>query len=102
MKADLIVLKNRPFEKEEFKHRRTGTLGGYSVPVASAEDIILAKLEWKRITPSERQWQDACNVAMAQWPRLDQEYLRHWAAELGITAELKELLRQAEQLQPPF
>ena len=51
---------------------------------------------------SERQWEDACNVAIAQWPHLDQVYLRHWAAELGIAAELKELLRQAEQLQPPF
>ena len=101
-KADLIICKNRPFDKEEFRRRRMVLLYGNSVPAASAEDMILAKLEWNRITPSERQLQDACNVAIVQWPRLDQEYLQHWAAELGLVAELKELLRQAELLQPPF
>jgi hypothetical protein len=101
-KADLIVCKDRPFDREEFRRRRIVVLYGNPVPAASAEDMILAKLEWNRITPSERQLQDACNVAIVQWPRLDQEYLQHWAAELGLLAELKELLRQAEQLQPPF
>jgi hypothetical protein len=101
MKADLIVRKDRPFDREQFQRRRTGTLGGYSIPVASAEDIILAKLEWNRITPSERQWQDAFNVAVVQWPRLDRDYLRRWSAELGLTSELELLLREAEKGQPP-
>jgi hypothetical protein len=101
MKADLIVRKTRPFDREQFQRRRAGLLGGYPLPVASAEDVILAKLEWNHITPSDRQWQDAFNVAVVQWPKLEQAYLRHWAAELGIAKELDELLRQADQLQPP-
>ena len=44
--------------------------------MATAEEMILTKLEWNRITPSERQVQDALNVAVAQWPQLDQAYLR--------------------------
>jgi hypothetical protein len=101
LKADLIVRKNRAFDRVQFQRRRTGTLGGYSVPVASAEDIILAKLEWNRVTPSDRQWQDAFNVAVVQWPRLDQPYLRHWGAELGLTSELESLLAEAEKRKPP-
>jgi hypothetical protein len=101
MKADLIVRKNRPFDQEQLQRKRLGTIGGHSVPVASAEDIILAKLEWNRITPSDRQWQDAFNVAVVQWPKLDQAYLRHWAGELGLAEQLEELLRQAEEVQPP-
>lgn len=101
MKADLIVRKERPFDSEQLRRKRLGTVGGFTVPVASAEDIILAKLEWYRITPSDRQWQDAFNVAVVQWPNLDRVYLRHWAAELGLATELEELLRQAGQVQPP-
>lgn len=100
-KADLIVCKNRPFDREEFRRRIAEPLYGRPVPLATAEDIILAKLEWNRITPSDRQWQDAFNVAVVQWPNLDQAYLRHWATELGIATQLEELLRQAEQAQPP-
>ena len=101
-KADLIVCKDRPFDREQFRRRRIVTLYGNPVPTASAEDMILVKLEWNRITPSDRQWQDAFNVAVVQWPNLDQAYLRHWAAELGLIAQLEELLRQAEQVQPPL
>src|SRR5262249_7801892 len=54
-KADLIVRKDRPFSVAEFARRQAGAVGGQTLPVASAEDTILAKLEWDRITPSERQ-----------------------------------------------
>jgi hypothetical protein len=95
-KADLIIRKDRPFSLEEFKRRQVGTFQGVQLPIASAEDVILSKLEWNRITPSERQLQDALHVAVVQWSNLDQSYLRHWAASLGVVDSLEELLRQAE------
>src|SRR5262245_53210409 len=101
-KADLIVCNARPFDREEFGRRQVTPLYATPVPIASAEDIILAKLEWNRITPSDRQWQDAFNVAVVQWPRLDREYLRHWAGELSLTSELESLLAEAERRQPPM
>jgi hypothetical protein len=76
-------------------------LAGRSLPVVTAEDIILAKLEWDRITPSERQVRDALNVAVVQGTRLDVTYLRRWAGELGVAKKLEELLRQASEPQPP-
>jgi hypothetical protein len=97
-KADLIIRKDRPFSAEEFRRRQTAPLHGHTQPMASVEDVILTKLEWNRINASERQVRDARNVAVAQWPRLDQAYLRRWAADLGITEELEGLLREAEQL----
>lgn len=99
-KADLIVRKDRPFSAEEFRRRQAGQLHGRALPVASAEDVILSKLEWNRISPSERQVRDALNVAVAQWPALDRAYLRKWAADLGVTEALEELLRQGEELVP--
>ncbi len=100
-KADLIVRKDRSFSIEEFKRRNPNIIEGRAIPVASAEDIILSKLEWNRITPSERQVRDAMNVATQQWPVLDQAYLRRWAVELGIADDLEQLLAAAATVQPP-
>jgi hypothetical protein len=97
-KADLIIRKDRPFSVEEFGRRQTAPLPGHAQPLASAEDVILTKLEWNRISPSERQVRDALNVAVAQWPRLDQGYLRTWAADLGVAGALEDLLREADKL----
>jgi hypothetical protein len=100
-KADLIIRKDRPFSVEELQRRKKEDLEGHPVPIATPEDIILSKLEWNRITPSERQVQDALNVAVAQWRNLDLAYLRKWAPDLGVTAQLEEVLRAAEEAQRP-
>lgn len=99
-KADLIVRKDRPFSIEEFRRRLPRMLRGQSLPIASAEDVILTKLEWDAITASERQVQDALNVAVVQWPTLDRAYLRQWAPALGVAEKLEVLLRRAEELHP--
>jgi hypothetical protein len=99
-KADLIIRKDRPFSVEEFRRRQIRSLSGQSLPVAAPEDVILTKLEWDRITPSDRQIRDALNVAAVQWPVLDQAYLRKWAVELGVAEKLEQLLRHAEEQQP--
>jgi hypothetical protein len=60
-----------------------GETGEY--PVASAEDILLAKLQWYRMggQVSERQWTDIAGI-LAVAPDLDAAYLRDWAARLGV------------------
>jgi len=98
-KADFIIRKNRPFDIEEFQRRRLEALYGHQVPVASPEGVILSKLEWDKITPSERQLKDALEVALVQGPKLDRDYLRRWAPELGVADKLESLLRQADQLE---
>lgn len=98
-KADLIIRKDRPFSIEEFQRKKTNTLLGSSLPVASAEDVILSKLEWDKLTPSERQVQDALNVAVVQGTRLDRQYLRTWASALGVSEKLEDVLREVDKLQ---
>jgi hypothetical protein len=93
-KADLIVRKGRPFSIEEFQRRQTNILHGRPIPVATAEDVILAKLEWNRLAPSERQVNDVAAIVRVQGARLDQEYLRKWASTLGVSEELEAVLRQ--------
>lgn len=64
------------------------------VRVASAEDTILAKLRWYRLggEVSDRQWRDVQGVVLAQSSRLDLDYLKRWAAHLGVSDLLERLL----------
>lgn len=53
--------------------------------VATAEDILLAKLRWYKDggEVSERQWRDVAGI-VATNPSLDVAYLQHWAARLDV------------------
>jgi hypothetical protein len=70
-------------------------------PVATAEDILIAKLQWYRMggETSGRQWEDISEV-IARNPSLDRQYLSTWAARLRVTDLLDRALaesRRAEQ-----
>jgi hypothetical protein len=56
--------------------------------LATAEDVVLHKLYWNRITPSDRQLGDVAGVMEVQRGKLDEDYLRHWAGQLGVAPEL--------------
>ncbi len=68
------------------------------VSVASAEDTLLAKLEWYRMggEVSERQWRDVLGALKVQAGALDLEYLHRWASELGVDDLLERALTQSE------
>ena len=93
-KADLIIRKDRPFSVEEFQRRLVQLLHGVQTPVASPEDVILSKLEWNKLTPSERQVTDALSIVLVQGAKLDLVYLRKWAPHLGVAEKLEELLSE--------
>jgi hypothetical protein len=65
--------------------------------MSSAEDIILAKLDWYRIggCSSERQLNDITNVVAVSGPHLDHEYLKTWAAKLGVSELLNKALTES-------
>ena len=58
-----------------------------------AEDGVLHKLVWNKITPSDRQLGDAAGVVAVQAGKLDVPYLQRWGEALGVAAELGRLLR---------
>ena len=82
-KADLIIRKNRPFSRTEFERRCPGNVLGTEVSIATAEDTVLAKLEWAVKAESERQLRDVAGV-LAVSQNLDVEYLEHWVRELDL------------------
>ena len=64
---------------------------------ASAEDTVLAKLEWYRKggEVSDRQWRDLLGVLKVQAGRLDGDYLTQWASQLSVTDLLRRALDEA-------
>jgi hypothetical protein len=92
LKVDFWLPANILFEREMFQRRTQQTIFGTLAWIATAEDIILHKLYWDRLTPSERQIGDVAGVFAVQKETLDRQYLRHWAAELGVIANLDLLL----------
>jgi hypothetical protein len=59
--------------------------------IATAEDVVLAKLRWRLTTRSERQWMDCAEIAAAI--QLDRDYLALQAAAYGVADDLRELLK---------
>jgi len=92
LKVDFWLPKPAPFDRVMLSRRVRVTLFGEAAWITTAEDSILHKLVWNKITPSERQLADAAGVTAVQARKLDLAYLKKWGEVLGITPELNRLL----------
>ncbi len=92
LKADFWQLRNDEFEQEMFRRRLPVNLFGIPAWIATAEDVLLHKLYWNRVTPSERQLLDAAGIFAVQRESLDREYLTKWAVHLQVTPQLDDLI----------
>jgi hypothetical protein len=86
-KIDFIVRKSRPFSLTEFERRLKADLLGTSLYVASAEDVIIAKLEWAKMSESERQLDDVAGIIRTQLGSLDLSYVDGWVASLALQTQ---------------
>ena len=83
-KVDLILCKERPFSRSEFERRIRVDLAGIPVWMATAEDTILAKLEWAKAGESERQLRDVAGILEVVGGSLDRAYIERWVGVLGL------------------
>jgi Uncharacterised nucleotidyltransferase len=86
-KIDFIIRKSRAFSEEEFCRRTRFNLQGVPLFVASAEDVVISKLEWGKLAQSSRQIEDVAAILRMRWDSLDHPYLEKWIRELGLTME---------------
>jgi hypothetical protein len=95
-KIDLIIRKSRAFSQEEFGRRQKANVQDVSLFVASAEDVVLAKVEWAKLAHSQRQIEDAVGIMKIRRDSLDRLYLEKWISQLELTKEWNAALRLAE------
>jgi len=101
-KVDVFVSKGTGFDAKQIERRQMKNVMRRShrtVYVASPEDIIIAKLDWYRRGNeiSDLQWRDVLNVLDVQGDKLDLDYMRHWAQELGVADLLEQALIEAKK-----
>jgi hypothetical protein len=87
-KVALVVRKSRPFSASEFERRFDATVLGVAVPIATAEDTIVAKLEWSKASGgSERQRRDVAGILAMNDANLDSAYIARWVHDLELDEE---------------
>lgn len=99
-KVDIFVAKPRAFDQAQLARREKSPLlldSTQTADIVTAEDIILAKLEWykKGNCVSDRQWRDILGVLLVREDNLDYTYMRDMAVELNVSDLLKKALQEA-------
>jgi len=92
LKVDLIVAEPTALMRQRFERRRRLVVEDTEAWVLAPEDLILAKLEWARISHSERQISDVRTLLDGDVD-IEIEYLDRSAATLGLTDLLEEARR---------
>lgn len=101
VKVDIFVAKDDAFTRSQLARRTKKVLSPappFSAFLATAEDTVLAKLQWYRAgnEVSDNQWNDVVGVLKIQGPAIDLAYLGEWAAALELSDLLDRALREAD------
>jgi hypothetical protein len=96
-KVDVFVTRGRPFDHAAMERAAPQPIGeddSLTVPVATAEDSIISKLDWFRLgnESSERQWSDVSRLVALLGDSLDASYMRRMAESVGVSDLLERLL----------
>lgn len=95
-RADLILSDDNVFERIQFERRQQYEIpAGIQVNLASPEDIILNKLQWRSQSESDKQWRDILGILKVQGQSLDFNYLNDWSNRLGLSQDLQQARRSA-------
>lgn len=86
-KIDLIFQKPGAFAREAFSRRASAQIDGVNLIASTAEDLIIAKLDWARMGESSRQIDDVAGILKIQQSSIDRAYIENWVRELGLSAE---------------
>ena len=86
-KTDFIIVKDSDYARTAMSRRALVDFDGTPVYVSSPEDVIVAKLQWAKLTHSDRQMDDVRGILRAQRDKLDFAYIENWVRELRVESE---------------
>ena len=85
LKVDVIIPKDDDFERSRQQRGVRLPIGdGVEVMFASAEDVIVRKMQYFRKVGSEKHLRDIASVLKIQGDRIDRKYIAGWADRLAL------------------
>ncbi len=100
-KVDIFVTTQRRFDQLQLERRLHEPIeeGAPPLYLVTAEDAILAKLNWFWMTggQSERQWRDVLEIIKVQQEKLDRAYMFETAPLLEVTDLVQKAFEAAEE-----
>lgn len=94
-KVDFIIRKARAFSVEEFDRRQQVDLLGTPLYIATAEDVVISKMEWAKMSESERQLGDVAGILRTRADELDTAYIERWVVAMGLHEQWEKARRAA-------
>lgn len=85
LKVDVMVRKDTAFDRSRFSRVRTlRPTESYLAAFASAEDVIIKKMEYYREGGSDKHLRDIAGMLKISGAEIDQAYIVEWADRLGL------------------
>ncbi len=92
LKVDFFRVAGDEYEFQRFRRRRRLALFDQPAWIAAPEDVLLHKLRWHKISPTDRQLTDARGIYLVSGDELDRDYMDHWAEQIGVSDLLRSVL----------
>ena len=93
LRADVYLSGRDPLHAWALERRRRVQVGDRSIWLAPIEYVLLRKLEYYRMSGSDRHLRDAAMILRISGDQVDQAALEDWSRRLNVEAELREALR---------
>ncbi len=85
LKIDFMFAAENHFNRNRFERaKRVEPDEGLTAFFASAEDVILKKMDFFREGGSEKHLRDITGILMVSGDELDHEYIENWADQMGL------------------
>ncbi|MDX2248992.1 MAG: nucleotidyltransferase [Bacteroidia bacterium] len=82
IRYDFMTFQDTDYNWSAFERRKKVNFWGISCYLSSPEDLIISKLRWHNISPSDKQMDDLHFLLLDQ--TLDMEYVRLWVTKLKL------------------
>lgn len=86
-KVDVIFKKMSAYGQQAFQRRVAAEIEQIPLYAATAEDVIISKLEWAKMGASLRQIEDVSGILKERHELLDFIYLDGWIKQLGLAEQ---------------
>lgn len=83
-KVDFWILGDDDFNKKRFMRRVKVEILGTTMYLPSAEDAIISKLEWYKMSDIDKHYFDALGIYRIQKGKLDMDYVTLWCRKKSI------------------